>query len=295
MQRLLPMAALCGLAAAGPAAAVTFGSEAREHDFASRPGPADAFDSIGRVECRGPTNVRHWFNATGWLIGDAQTVITAAHVFYREIDPARRGTAQPIDPRNCVFILIDRAQKVRDRLPVRYAVSPWADVGHRYDVSYDVAIARLTRPVPNAILSAVRPARSFAGTGVRLYAYRSSPGEARILHESTGLIERFGNNRERMAAANRFGLRISRPESLLLASANSMEGSSGGMYYSAELGAAIGIHLGYLCTASPALRSFSPVNCFNYGRFISRRMLGWVADVNADRPYRPFLVRADGH
>jgi hypothetical protein len=283
---------LGGAGAADRAAAVTFNSDEREHDFASRTGGPDAFDSIGKVECRDPASPRHWFDATGWLIGDNQTIITAAHNFYRETNPARRPAAKPLDPRTCQFILIDRAQKVRGRFAIRYAVSPWADRHHRYDISYDFAIGRLSQPVTGAIIPAARPARKFAGTATRLYAFRSSRKEARMLHESAGVAERFGNERERLAVARRFGLRITRPDVLLLASANSMEGSSGGMYYSTEWHAAIGIHLGYLCASYKGQGSFDRHSCFNYGRFISRRLLRWVASEKADRPNRPYQNRA---
>lgn len=277
--------------AADRGAAVTFGSEEHEHEFASRKGRRDAFDSIGRIECLDPASSGKWLNMTGWLIGDNQTIITAAHAFYRGGTAGQRRDTAPLDPRTCVFLLFDREQKLRGRFPIRYAVSPWADPRRRHDVSYDIAIARLDRPVVGAVVPAARSARKFADTTTRLYAFRSGREEARLLHESGGVIERFVNDRERLAVARRFGLRISHPEVLLLTSANTMQGSSGGMYYASAWRAAIGIHLGHLCVSYRGAGSFNALSCFNYGRFISHKILHWVAGVNADKPHRPYLVK----
>ena len=275
------------------AGAIPFGSEEQEHDFASRKGPRDAFDSIGRIECHDPASSRHWVNATGWLIGDSQTIITAAHVFYRGGDSFRQRASRPLDPRSCVFLLFDREQKTRGSYAIVQAVSPWADRRKRDDVSYDFAIARLDRPVIGAVVPRTRSARERAGT-TRLYALRSGRGEARMLHESEGVIERFANDRERLVVTRRFGLRISHPQLLLLTSANTMHGSSGGMYYASGSGTAIGIHLGHLCASYRGAGSFNSLSCFNYGRFISGGVLRLVEGVKAGRPHRPYLIRIEG-
>jgi hypothetical protein len=291
----LCMAVLAMLTCVAPdrAAAIPFGSQEQEHDFAARKGPRDAFDSIGRIECKDPASSRHWVNATGWLIGDSQTIITAAHVFYRGGDAARKRASRPLDPRSCVFLLFDREQKTHGSFAIVQAVSPWADRRKRDDVSYDFAIARLDRPVIGAVVSLARPARDFAGaTG--LYALRSGRDEARMLHESKGVIERFAHDHERLAVVRRFGLRISHPHLLLLTSANSMQGSSGGMYYASGSRAAIGIHLGHLCASYRGAGSFNALDCFNYGRFISSGVLRLVEAVKAGRPHRAYLIRADG-
>lgn len=272
-------------------AAIPFGSEDHEHEFAGRKGPRDAFDSIGQIECRDPHPPGNRFYTTGWLIGDNRTVITAAHAFYRTSAAAPRAALKIIDPRSCVFMLFERDWTIRGRYAVRYGMSPWADRKRRHDVSYDVAIVRLDRPVAGAVVPPARAARKFPGTSIRLYAFRSPGKESRLLHESEGIMERFANERERLAVAKGFGLRISHPEVLLLTSANTMQGSSGGMYYASTWRAAIGIHLGHLCLSYRGPGSFNPHNCFNYGRLISRKVLGWVDDVKADTPYQPYLIR----
>ncbi len=291
----LPYAVLLALVFTGIAAdrglAVTFGSEEHEHDFASRKGPRDAFDSIGRIECRDPAASGKWLNTTGWLIGDNQTIITAAHAFYKDDRAGRRRGSEPLDPKTCIFILFDREQKIRDKFAIRYAVSPWADQRLRYDVSYDIAIARLNRPVIGAVIPAARSARKFADTTTRLYAFRSGREEARLLHESGGIIERFASDRERLTVARRAGLRISHPEVLLLTSANTMQGSSGGMYYASAWRAAIGIHLGHMCISYRGAGSFNSFSCFNYGRFISAKVIRWTRGVAAGTPYLPYLIR----
>ncbi len=297
--RTLPRGLFLGVLAAlvaippGRGGAVTFGADEHEHDFASRKGGRDAFDSIGRIECPDPASPGNWFSTTGWLIGSNQTLITAAHAFYRAPATARRGPPVILDPRTCRFILFGRDQKPRSNFAIRYAISPWADPRQRYDVSYDVAIARLSRPVTGAVIPVARPAHDVAGSSISLYAFHASRTEARLLHESQGIIGRFGGDRERLALARHFGLRISHPDLLLLASANTMQGASGGMYFSQTWQAAIGIHLGHLCQSYRGPGSFNARSCFNYGKFISPEVLRLVAGVRIDRPDRPYLIRAE--
>lgn len=278
---------------ADPAGAIRLRSEAREHEFILRKGPLDSFDSIGRIECADPQAPRRKLVTTGWLIGNNQTVVTAAHAFYRQ--PSQRPSAPPIviDPHECIFVLFQRDQRVRAIFGIRYALSPWADPARRGDISHDVAIARLNRPAIGAAIPFARTASGFRGTKITLYAYRSTIHETQLLHESHGVIERFSDKRARIALARRQGLRISDPSVLLVSSANTMSGSSGGMYFHPAWDAAIGIHLGHLCSSHSRKATFNPRNCFNYGRFFSREMFEWVDGVGADKPFRSYLIRID--
>ena len=75
------------------------------------------------------------------------------------------------------------------------------------------------------------------------------------------------------------GMRVSDPSRLFASSADSAAGSSGGMYYAPRSGAAIGLHIGYVCGAGDAA---GPGGCFNFGLRFDAKVLAMIAAVAAD-------------
>ncbi len=52
---------------------------------------------------------------------------------------------------------------------------------------------------------------------------------------------------------------------MFLTSAGSTAGSSGGMYFDQQSGAAIGLHIGWVCDTADGHSRYDPASCFNYG------------------------------
>ncbi|MBD3762113.1 serine protease [Rhizorhabdus sp.] len=245
------------------------------------------FAGVGRVECRDPATPGAAYAATGWVLGSADTVVTAAHVFFRGPRPVR--AARAVDPANCAFILYDLNEQVRETIPVRYALSPWASAGLRNDSSYDVAVLKLDRPVK---IDAIPVAMPFRGAGralVDLVAFHAGAGEMQRAWITRGRLDDFPPGQLR---DDRTGLRITSAPRLFSASADSSPGSSGGMYYDERLRAAIGVHLGALCTL--ARPRYDRDACFNYGLRFTPSIVAMVDMVVRDRPIPSKRIRADG-
>ena len=105
------------------------------------------FDGVGRLECRAPGGRAAMRDATGWILGAADTVVTAAHTLF----PG--GAA--IDPTACVFRLFNPDGTVRQTARVRYVSSPWSEPRYRDDSAHDVAILKLDRAMSVAAIPAV--------------------------------------------------------------------------------------------------------------------------------------------
>lgn len=246
-------AGVAALAAGGaPVAAMRFGGAE------SRAAPG-AFEAVGRLECRAAGGRARVRDATGWILGAADTAITAAHSLYAD------GAA--IDPRHCAFRLLNPDGSVRETARVRYVRSPWADARHRNDSAYDVAVLKLDRRMAAAGIVAVAAARPARGVQLVSFPADAADGRARI---SSGETRPFPYGLARDGAS---GMRVTDPSRLFASSADSAAGSSGGMYYAPGAHAAVGLHVGYVCAGR---------DCFNVGLRFDADVLAMIAEVAAD-------------
>ncbi|MET0375792.1 MAG: trypsin-like peptidase domain-containing protein [Rhizorhabdus sp.] len=283
---LVPVAAML-LSAAATANAVTLsGNDPTSRPTMMSPGDTGRFVGVGRVECRDPRTPAMVHLATGWVLGSADTAVTAAHIFFG--GPRSIKAVRVLDPTNCSFVLYDRNEQVREKIGIRYALSPWADVGSRNDSSYDVAILKLDRP---ARVDAVPVAKAFSGgerAPVYLVAFHllvSGPQGVRI---TTGQLRDFPPGQLRHDAND---LRISSARRLFSTSADSSPGSSGGMYYDGRLHAAIGLHLGAVC--DQVRPRYDPRLCFNYGLRFTPAIVAMVDMAVRDQPAPTYFISAD--
>jgi hypothetical protein len=220
------------------------------------------FDGVGRIECRAAGGRAAVVDATGWVLAAADTVVTAAHSFY----PADGA----IDPRACVFRLYGADGSTRQAARIRYVRSPWSEASHRNDSAHDIAILKLDRPMKVAAIPSAATPR-LGARPVRLISYPADVGDrqARI---SRGEARPFPLAPARDAEA---GMRVSDPSRLFATSIDSAAGSSGGMYYAPGSGAAIGVHVGYVCGGPGG-------DCFNFGLRFDGKILAMIAAVAAD-------------
>lgn len=270
--------------------AIIFSANQDEHAVAARTGPRDAFDSVGRIECVDPAFPGITHIASAWLIGSNQTAITVAHAFFKMPAPPFRQVAMQLPVNECIFVLFNRDETVRDIFTMDYVLSPWADPRHRFDSSFDIAVLRLNRPAEGAVLPAVRLTRFQARKSVSLLAFRAELRESQILHDSRGLMDRFPRAQLRVALLDAEGPSISDDSALFATSANAESGSSGGMYFDERLGAAIGLHLGYLCDQPRPISRYQPSDCFNYGRYFTPDVMAMIQGVVEERPDISLLV-----
>jgi hypothetical protein len=219
-------------------------------------------DGVGRIECRAPGGHAALIEATGWVVGGADTVVTAAHSFYP-------GGAS-IDPRACVFRLYNADGSTRQAARIRYVRSPWSEPGRRNDSAQDIAILKLDR----AMAVAAIPAAAAQARGARPVRLISYPGDARDRQAriSRGEARPFPLGPTRDAGS---GMRVSDPSRLFASSIDSAGGSSGGMYLASGSGAAIGVHVGYACGGAGD-------ECFNFGLRFDHRILAMIAAVATD-------------
>ncbi|RYD84802.1 MAG: hypothetical protein EOP61_39640, partial [Sphingomonadales bacterium] len=124
------------------------------------------FEGVGRIECRTSGGHAALIDATGWVLGAADTVVTAAHSFY----PAG-GT---VDPRACVFRLYNADGTTRQAARIRYVRSPWSEPGRRNDSAQDIAILKLDRPMRVASI----PAAATLAIGARAVRLISYPADS---------------------------------------------------------------------------------------------------------------------
>lgn len=270
--------------------AIIFSENQNEHAIAARTGPRDAFDSVGRIECLDPAFPGITHIASAWLIGSNQTAITVAHAFFKMPAPPFRQATMQLPVKECIFVLFNRDETVRDIFMIDYVLSPWADPRHRFDSSFDIAVLRLNRPAEGAVLPAVRLTRFQARKPVSLLAFRADIRESQILHDSRGIVDRFPRAQLRVSLLDAEGPSISDDSALFATSANAEAGSSGGMYFDERLGAAIGLHLGYLCDQPAPISRYRPSECFNYGRYFTPEVIAMVQGVVEERPDISLLV-----
>lgn len=263
--RILPRLPLLALLAAqflSPAAApaMVLGIDDRNEAGAFlSPEDEDRFEGLGRIECLQPGSRGASFHATGWVVGSADTVMTAAHIFFQQDWRGERTIER--DPENCIFVLFNRDQSIREVANIRYAVSPWADRRARGDSARDYAVLKLTRSVrisniPSVSVNApIRP-------NVQLVAFQTGVRDhqrARITQGEARRFPAFGGHYQLD------GVRISNSARLFSTSANSSPGSSGGLYYDRSSGSVLGLHLGSMCDPAALNPSYDPDHCFNYG------------------------------
>jgi hypothetical protein len=239
------------------------------------------FAGVGRVECHDPQIPGVDYVATGWVLGSADTAVTAAHAFFHD--------TRAVAPTDCTFALYDRNEQIRERIQIRYALSPWADVRIRNDSSYDVAILKLDRPVRIAAIPAAVAFKGAEKALVDLVAFQSGVGEMRHAWITRGQLRDFPLGQLRDDTT---GLRITSARRLFSTSAGSSPGSSGGMYYDERLHAAIGVHLGAVCDR--IWPRYDPNLCFNYGLRFTPTIVAMVDMVVRDQPVLAKLIIADG-
>lgn len=235
---------------------------------------------VGMIACLDPyrRGVRHV--ATGWLVGAPDTVITAAHTFYKEGEGGVMRSSR-LDPARCVFTLSDPSGGTWDIINIRYAVSEWAN--GRRDQSSDVAVVKLER-MP---LRSIRPPRLAAlrrlESDVHLVAFHAAGADADRPVVSLGQIHGFPHKRACSA-----GFCVHIRSRMFISCASSTAGSSGGLYLD-DQGAAVGLHVGYFCGNSDSV--FSQTSCFNYGVFLDAKIRLMIAEVNAGRADASRLIR----
>lgn len=250
----------------------------------------ESFDGIGQIQCRSSESRAVIYLTTGWVMGSSDTVVTAAHSFYKAPESGRSAD-RTLDPGRCVFVLYDRDQAVREIAAIRYAVSPWADVRRRDDSSYDFAVLKLDRPVKVKQIPVVRVAGINSEATTQLIAFHSGLAgsqRARITH---GIVRPFPASQLRNASQE---TRITNAARMFSTSADSTPGSSGGMYYDARKHAAVGLHVGSLCDTARPRVNYDPDSCFNYGLRFDAAMVTLIEAVVGDRPAFAKLVIADG-
>lgn len=232
-----------------------------------------SFDGVGRLTCRGADGRASVEDATGWIVGSADTVMTAAHLFYSD-DNA-------IDPRGCVFRLYAADGTVRQAARIRYARSPWHEKRYRNDSAHDFAVLKLDRAMAVGAIPVIAARGGRPPAAVLLISFPADAAD-RHARASAGDTRPFPFG---MARYGPGGMRISDPSRLFASSVDSDSGSSGGPYYAARGGAPIGLHLGYACAGDES--------CVNFGLKFDADTLAVIAAVAADRADDRALQLAD--
>ncbi len=247
------------------------------------------FDGVGRVLCADRQSPGTTYAATGWVLAGADTAVTAAHMFFSP--PAPGQPQKTLDPRRCMFILYGPGQRVRGYAHIRYVLSPWSDPQLRYDSSHDVAVMKLDRAMPVMNLPPVDIFRGANRASVRLVAFQTGGADTRQIRITQGDLRPFPAGQLRY---DRRSMRITAASHMFLTSAGSTAGSSGGMYFDQQSGAAIGLHIGWVCDTADGHSRYDPASCFNYGLRFDRETVALVSMVAHDGPApRRLLVAAE--
>lgn len=249
----------------------------------------ESFDGVGQIQCRSSGNRATISLTTGWVMGGADTVVTAAHSFYKTSESGHFGYGT-LDPGRCLFVLYDRDQNVREIATVRYAVSPWADMRRRNDSSYDFAVLKLDRSLQVKRIPAVRAAKFSSQATAQLIAFHADSAGSQQTRITHGIVRPFPISQLRYDPQE---TRITSAARMFASSADSTPGSSGGMYYDSRRDAAFGLHVGSLCETSRPTASYDPDGCFNYGLRFDAAMVTLINAVVRDRPARTELVVAE--
>jgi hypothetical protein len=230
-------------------------------------------DGVGQFQCSSQNGQAWDYYATGWVAGSTDTVVTAAHLFYR-IGLSGKNSGTVLNPESCVFFLFSRDQKVREIATIQYAVSPWAIDRNRFDSSFDFAVVKLRRrvdvnPIPITKVGVPTP------TAAQLVARRNF--SSKVPEITFGVILPFPRSQLRHATSN---LSTVNADKLFATSASSAPGSSGGLYYDNKSGTAFGIHVGAVCDDSAVINVFNSENCFNFGIRFDNAMIKLVTAVS---------------
>jgi hypothetical protein len=256
MLRCVSRALAPGLLALFVLAAPALGGEWKE---AARP------DGVGRLICATPGGRARVEDGSGWVVGAADTVVTAAHILF----PA----GEAADPRSCTFRLYAPDGTVRAAARVRYVRSPWSDPAGRNDSSQDVAVLKLDRPMPVEPLSLAARGSGPGAQTVRLLSFPGGGGD--VPSQAAGEARAFPLGPVRDAGS---GMRVSDPRRLFASTAASAPGSSGGVYLASRGGGVVGLHVGRLCDAA---------ECFGFGLRFDSAIAAMVAAVALDDKTMP--------
>ena len=274
---LLAQVALA-IVSSAPAVAMLLGS-GRHSDADSH------FSGVGRLECADPDAHGTLSTGTAWVVGSADTIVTAAHLLFKQASPAAKE-GRTLDPGRCAFVLYDGDGHVREKVRVRYALSYWSDEKLRHDSSFDLAVLKLDQPVNVGSIPAIKISHPLYTPAIRLAAFQSGIGNDNRLWLTAGQATMFPLQ---MQVSTVDGPRISDPRRMLATNADSTPGSSGGMYYNPNLKAAVGIHVGSLCARGEA--RYDPNSCFNYGLRFDAKLIRMIDSVVAGAPLVDKVVR----
>lgn len=245
----------------------------------------DRFQGLGRIECLQPGSRGLSFHATGWIVGSADTVMTAAHIFFEQDWRGDRSIER--DPANCIFVLFNRDQSIREIANIRYAVSPWADRQVRGDSARDYAVLKLANPVRVSNIPAVS-VNAAIRPDVQLVAFQTGVLDSQRARITRGEARRFP---VLDAHYELEGMHVSNSTRLFSTSANSSPGSSGGLYYDRRSATVLGLHLGSMCDPAALSPSYDPDHCFNYGLRFDRDASIAIDAVARDAAPRNLMIR----
>ncbi|TAK15728.1 MAG: serine protease [Rhizorhabdus sp.] len=247
--------------ASGLAALLALGSSAHANEGAGAAGS----DGVGRLVCAAPGGRARVEDGSGWVAGAADTVVTAAHIFF----PA----GETIDPRSCIFRLYGADGTVRAAARVRYMRSPWTDRRMRGDSAQDVAVLKLDHPL--AVTPVAAHPRGLGAQAVRLLSFPAGGGDGPSAASGEAHAFPLGPVHDAVA-----GLRVSEPGRLFASSVASAPGSSGGLYV-ARGGMVVGVHVGRMCSGG---------ECFGFGVRFDAALMAMVAAVAADQAPPPLRL-----
>ncbi|WP_296620695.1 serine protease [Rhizorhabdus sp.] len=272
-----------------PSAAMLLAGRPQSHQFNWSNELATRFDTVGQIQCHDPANPGVAKTATGWIVGSADTVVTAAHLFFQRSRAGGRD-ADILSPNRCTFILYDGQGALRDVIGFRYGLSEWVDGRHRYDGSYDVAVLKLDRRASVRSIPAVKIVSHISTPMVKLAAFHGGPLRQEHPWLTSGRTQPFPAS---IMVDHFDDMRISDTRRMLAASADSTPGSSGGMYFDPAQNAAIGIHVGSLCAEGRTRHD--PTSCFNYGLRFDAKILKMIDSVATDNPPMAQVIIPDGN
>ena len=280
---------IAAIACYEPSAAMLLAGGPQSHRFNWSNELATRFDTVGQIQCHDPANPSVAKTATGWIVGSADTVVTAAHLFFQRSRADGRD-ADTLSPSRCTFRLYDGQGALRDVIGFRYGLSEWADARYRYDSSHDVAVLKLYRRVAVRSLPAVKILGGLSMPMVKLAAFHT--GSLRREHPwlTSGRPQPFPAS---VMVDHVDDMRISDTRRMLAASVDSTSGSSGGMYFDPAQNAAIGIHVGSLCAEGRT--HHDPTSCFNYGLRFDAKILKMIDSVATDNPPMAQVIIPDGN
>lgn len=172
--------------AAAPDTSVRHPVELTEQDLS-------AFSGVGLVACTVESGIQ---TSTAFLVGAFDIGVTVAHTF----EDGRHEVA----PSNCVYTSIDSQGQVRERIPVAYVRSQWAEAGSFGQPAKDIAVFRLAQPSRYA--QKTMPLGRFSGDAapVVMVGYRADIGWATIKRKARGLAYELSSGGKSKPSIDRF-------------------------------------------------------------------------------------------